>query len=406
LQRVRIGRFYRSMLYETLRDGTTLGIEAMTGHILWKFVTHGPNYTHSAPAADPSAKAIYVPGVDGQVHKLDPASGHEIHAQGFPAKITLIPGTEANESPLNLANGYLYATISGYDGDRAPYDGHVVAIDLSTGKETVFNSLCSSEHRLLGGKSGCGEQRSGIWSRGGAVVDPSSYMKGRVYAATGNGPFDANNGGDDYGDSVLALSPDLSEFYGNYTPSNYLQLGRGDVDLGSTSPAMLPDQGMSQTPWMLVQAGKDAVLKLVNRAAMPGVGNELQLIDLPGALFSSPAVWTDNSGAAWVFLGFPEVVQAYRLETNASGASQLVDIWNASPGSTQKEGTTPVVANGILFIAYDGAIYALNALTGHQLWNSASHGKTIGSVHWESPIVVNGWVYCSDQNHNLTAFSL
>ncbi|MGC1379562.1 MAG: PQQ-binding-like beta-propeller repeat protein [Candidatus Baltobacteraceae bacterium] len=404
LQRVRIGRSYHAMLFETLRNGATLGIEAMSGRVAWRFRTSGPNYTHSAPAADPSGKVIYAPGVDGRVHKLDAANGREIRDQGFPAAITLIPETEANESPLNVANGFLYATISGYDGDRDPYDGHIVAIDLSSGKKTVFNSLCSTKHRLLGG-AGCIQGRSGIWSRGGAVVDPSASMNGRVYAATGNGDFNANHGGHNYGDSVVSLSADLSQFYGNYTPANYDQLQHGDVDLGSTSPAMLPEQASSQTPWMLVQGGKDAVLKLVNRAELPGVANELQLIDLPGELFSTPAVWTTNAGQAWIFLGFPGVVQAYRLETKA-GQSRLVGIWNSSPGQTGKEGTTPVVANGMVFIAYDGAIFALNALNGNVLWNSARHGKTIGNVHWSSPIVVNGWVYCSDESGNLTAFAL
>ncbi len=404
LQRVRIGRSYRPMLFETLRNGITLGIEAMSGRIVWRFRTSGPNYTHSAPAADPSGTAIYVPALDGRVHKLDAASGRDLHELGFPQAITLIPDTEANESPLNVANGYLYATISGYNGDAEPYDGHVVAIDLSTGKKTVFNSLCSDKRRLLGG-AGCAQQRSGIWSRGGAVIDPSTSMGGRVYAATGNGDFDANQGGYDYGDSVVSLSADLSQLYGSYTPADYDQLQHSDADLGSTSPAMLPDQASSQTPWMLVQGGKDALLKLVNRAALPGVGNELQVVQLPQALFSTPAIWTTSSGQAWVFLGFPNVVQAYRLETKA-GRSRLVGVWSSSPGATGKEGTTPVVADGIVFIAYDGALFALNAFNGNVLWNSARHGKTIGNVHWSSPIVVNGWVYCSDESAHLTAFAL
>ncbi|HEV3090597.1 MAG TPA: PQQ-binding-like beta-propeller repeat protein [Candidatus Cybelea sp.] len=404
LHSVRVGRTYRPMLFETLRNGETLGIEATTGTVVWRFRTSGPNYTHSAPAADASGSAIYAPGIDGRVHRLDPSTGREIHAQGFPATITLIPETEANESALNVANGYLYATISGYDGDRAPYDGHVVAIDLSSGKKTVFNSLCSDKRGLLDGTA-CIQQRSGIWSRGGAVVDPAPAMNGRIYAATGNGDFNANRRGHNYGDSVISLSADLSDLYGSYTPTDYTELQHGDGDLGSTSPAMLPEEKSSTTPWMLVQGGKDRILKLVNRAALPGVGNELQLIKLPGALFATPAVWTSNSGQAWIFLGFPDVVQAYRLETD-SGSSRLVRVWNASPGQTGKEGTTAVLANGMVFIAYDGALFALNALNGNVLWDSARHPKTIGNVHWSSPIVVNGWVYCSDESANLTAFAL
>jgi outer membrane protein assembly factor BamB len=405
VQHVRVGRFYHTMLFQTTLSGETFGIEASSGKIFWHFATHGPNYTHSTPAAEPGGKAIFAPGVDGRVHKLKANNGHEIHAGGFPAKITLIPATEANESPLNVANGYLYATISGYNGDGTPYDGHVVAIDIKTGKKTVFNSLCSDKHQLLSG-GGCGSQRSGIWARGGAVVDSDPSMNGRVYAATGNGDFDANTGGVDYGDSVVALSADLSDLVGSYTPTNYKQLQDGDVDLGSTSPTILPQQPNSQTPWMMTEGGKDAVLKLLNRAALPGVGNELQLLDLPGALFSTPAVWSDASSNTWLFMGFSDVVQAYRLETNGSGQSQLVGIWHASPAQTGGEGTSPVVANGIVFVAFDNAIVALNATDGTELWSSATHPKSIGPVHWQSPIVANGWVYCSDQNGNLTGFAL
>jgi outer membrane protein assembly factor BamB len=407
LDHVRFHSVYISMLFQTTKSGETLGIEATSGRIVWKFATHGSNYTHSTPAADPSGKAIYVPGLDGKVHKLNASNGQELHGANFPQRITLIPATEANESPLNVANGYLYATISGYDGDGTPYDGHVVSVNLNSGMRTVFNSLCSEKHGLLGA-SGCSAQRSGIWARGGAVVDPDSSMNGRVYAATGNGDFNANAGGHNYGDSVVSLSADLSSLLGSYTPTDYKQLQDGDVDLGSTSPAMLPTQSASQTPWMLVQGGKDAVLKLIDRAALPGVGNELQLIDLPSGLFSTPAVWTDASNNAWIFIGFSDVVEAYELRTNRSGVSRLVGIWQNSAGSTGGEGTSPVVANGIVFVAFDGAIVALNAVNGNVLWNSAKYGsrKSIGPVHWESPIVVNGGLYCSDENGKLTAFAL
>jgi outer membrane protein assembly factor BamB len=53
-------------------------------------------------------------------------------------------------------------------------------------------------------------------------------------------------------------------------------------------------------------------------------------------------------------------------------------------------------------------LVALNAVNGKELWSSAltsAHGN-IGSIHWQSPIVVNGSVYCSDESGNLTAYSL
>jgi hypothetical protein len=42
------------------------------------------------------------------------------------------------------------------------------------------------------------------------------------------------------------------------------------------------------------------------------------------------------------------------------------------------------------------------------VWSSSqrSAGGSIGGVHWESPIVVKGWLYMSDESGNLTAYSL
>ncbi len=369
-------------------------------------MTHGPNITDSTPAVDPSGLAIYVPGVDGMVHKLSLSKGRELSAPGFPARITQMPSTEKDASPLNVANGFLYAVTSGYDGDATPYDGHVVSVRLSDGKTTVFNSLCSHK-RTLPTPTSCRQQRSGIWARGGAVVDPDASMNGRVYAATGNGDFDADRGGDNYGDSVLQLTANLSQLTSTYTPTDYRSLQLGDTDLGSTSPALLPAQPNSATPLMLVEGGKDAILKLLDRSPLPGVGNELQTLSLPGGLFSTPAVWSDSANHTWIFLGFSNAVQAYRLRTDGRGASKLVGIWQSNPGSSSGEGSSPVVANGIVFVAFDGAIVALDALNGKELWSSSEHrvGRTIGPIHWQSPIVVNGWVYCSDQNGDLTAFS-
>jgi len=425
LDGVESGGISRAMLFQTASNGTTFGVDAASGRILWRFATHatpaggfslprvlraavfGPNVTNSTPAADPSRRAIYAPGIDGFVHKLDAASGAELRARGFPARLTLVPETEKDASALNVANGYLYATTSGYNGDALPYVGRVVGVRLRDGATRIFNSLCSDDRRLAATLT-CAHGRSGIWSRSGVVVDPDPSMHGQIYVATGNGAFNANAGGHDYGDSVLALRAELSARAGSYTPADFQALEDGDVDLGSTSPALLPRQRASRTPLMLVQGGKDKVLKLLDRAPLPGVGGELQRLVLTDPLFSTPAVWNDPAGRAWVFIGLPQEIDAYRLETDARGASRLVRGWHASVGSTARQGTSPVVSNGILFAALDGALVALDARTGRELWSSArrSAGQTIGPVHWQSPIVHNGWVYCSDQNGELTAYAL
>ena len=49
------------MLFITTGSGVTLGIEATTGKIIWKYTTHGPNYTHSIAGSRSIGTAIYAP---------------------------------------------------------------------------------------------------------------------------------------------------------------------------------------------------------------------------------------------------------------------------------------------------------------------------------------------------------
>jgi len=385
-----------SRLFQTAKNGTTIALDVRDGRIVWTFTTQGPGITTSVPAYDSAGKALYVPGVDGFIHRLDPETGHELRTRGFPAQITMAPSTEKDASPLNVANGYLYAQTSGYFGDAAPYVGHIVAIRQSDGTERVFNSLCSSTHKLIAPQS-CPQQRSGMWSRSGVVVDPDPAMDGRIYAATGNGPFDPNEGA--YGDSVLSISADAGRLLSYFTPSNYADIEAGDLDVGSSSPALLPRQANSTTPLMAVQGGKDAQLRLLDRTNLGGVGRALQTIDLGEKLFGAPAVWTDPSRGVWVFIDLGDGVHAYKLATK-NGKTQLVSAWHADVSSSY-EGGSPVVSNGILFVAASFALVALDAENGRRLWSHA-----IGGIHWQSPTIANGAVYCSDQTGYLTAFGL
>jgi outer membrane protein assembly factor BamB len=394
-----------SLLFITARDGTTYAIDAGKGQIIWRFATSGPGITTSVPVADPSGLWIYAPGVDGFVHKLETATGTEVRARGFPVQITRIPQTEKDASSLNLANGYLYATTSGYFGDAPPYVGHLVAIRLTDGSSRVFNTLCS-KLVALPTQTSCNRSGSGIWARAGAVVDPDPSMNGRIYIATGNGNFDANHHGSDYGDSVVALSRDGTRLSGYYTPSNFYALDGGDVDLGSSAPVVLPREARSRTPLLAVQGGKDGLLRLLDRAHLGGVGGEIQRLDIGGGLYSAPAVWREGAGTTWIYLGLASGVRALRTTTDPNGKTRLVEVWSSNAGETP-EGTSPVVSNGIVFIAMNRVIVALDGRTGTRLWTSAQAGagSSIGGTHWESPIVVNGWIYCSDEDGHLSAYA-
>jgi outer membrane protein assembly factor BamB len=383
-------------VYITSTDGTSYAIDKTSGRVLWRFETHGPKITTSVPAYDAATHALYVPGVDGMVHRLDPGTGREERGNGFPARITLAPETEKNASPLKIANGYLYAQTSGYIGDATPYVGHVVAIALSDGAEHAFNVLCSGRHDVIEPQS-CPAQRAGMWSRAGVVVDPDPAMQDRIYVATGNGPFDASNG--NYGDSILSLSRDATHLLGYLTPPNADELEADDLDVGSSSPAMLPRQSDSETPLMAVQGGKDSQLRLFDRTRLDGVHPPLQSISLDSLVFSIPGVWTDRNGTTYVFLGLADGVQAYRLVTK-NRVSRLAVAWHTSL-DLGREGASPVVADGVLLLATNDGLLALDAQTGKRLWRSGE----IGPIHWQIPAVDDDSLYCADENGMLTAFS-
>jgi outer membrane protein assembly factor BamB len=396
----------RDVLYATTRNGAITALDAASGEILWSHHPSGPQITTSSPVTDPSGRFVYSYGLDGRVHKYAAITGDEHKGGGWPVTITLMPETEKGSSALNIANGRIYATTSGYIGDAPPYQGHVVAIDEASGAEEIFNSLCSDQVHLLSAEE-CPSERSGIWARGGAVVDPATDS---VFATTGNGPYDANSsGGHDYGDSILKLDPESLRLIDSYTPVTYRRLEEVDADLGSTAPALLPKVPESKTPLLLVQGGKDGLLRLVDRqnlsgAGEPGrVGGQLQTIKSAGcATFTQPVVWTHDEQTRVIVAGTCGIA-AYLVSTDSGGTTRLRLAWR-----TSDETTTSVLAGGVLFAATDGAVLALDPSTGERLWSSdrESAGGSIGDIHWESPIVINGRLYVSDESGAMTAYGL
>src|SRR2546423_9531987 len=248
--------------FVTTSYGRTLAIDAATGPTLGRFAPSGYSslagsyrITTSTPVADPNRKFVYAASPDGFVHKLSVASGAE--ARGWPVRVTLLPQREKLGTSLNLSRGLVLIGTGGYIGDQPPYQGHVVAINAASGSIAhVWNSLCSNVHRLLNPKS-CAQSDSAIWARSGVVVVPGS---GNLLVATGNGRFDGSR---NWGDSALMLTPTASRLLHNWTPRDQASLEGGDVDLGSTAPALVGNG-------LAVQGGKDSKLRLLSLARLGG----------------------------------------------------------------------------------------------------------------------------------------
>jgi hypothetical protein len=97
---------------------------------------------------------------------------------------------------------------------------------------------------------------------------------------------------------------------------------------------------------------------------------------------------------------------AYTVLTDAQGHSTLHLNYTLADA-----GTSPFMANDLLFVQVLGHIRALEPTTGRKLWESSALNATgrcpgrsqrkFGSndacgLHWQSPIVVNGRVYAVD----------
>ena len=367
----------RDVIFVTTTYGRTLAIAARTGKRLWEFAPKdigsyegSAQITTASPVADPDRRYIYASSPDGLIHKLSVSNGHQVWA----TPVTYDPSHQKITSPLNITGSSVLVTTGGYIGDIPPYQGHVVLIDRATGHRThVWNSLCSDRPGLIHRPGSCHASDSAIWGRAGAVVEPGS---GRILVATGNGPF---NGSTNWGDSVIELSPKL-EPLAHWTPRDEAKLEHDDLDLGSTSPVLLPGG-------LAVQGGKAGILSLLSlKRLIPMRGNgghhlggELQDTALPGRppMFSASTVWT-HAGRTYLYVGTDTGTWAYTL-----GADRRLHVaWSrATPG------TSPVLAGGLLYVfdQVDGRLNICSPTTGRLL---RSLPAAIG--HWNSPIVVGG----------------
>ena len=350
--------YVRGLFVVTTSYGKTIAIDAKSGKIRWRFTPPGyaswagsHQITNSSPVADPSRRFVYAAAPNGRIYKLDARTGHVI----WSVAITLLPPREKLGTALNYSRGLVVATTGGFVGDTPPYQGHVAAIDASSGRLVhVWNALCSSRAGLIR-PSSCPESGAAIWARSGAVVDPAT---GNLLVATGDGHYDGKTY---WGDSVLEFSPDAARLIASYTPPNQAELDSGDVDLGSTAPALIGG--------FAVQGGKDGALRLLR---LPGL-KLVQSLQV-GGLFSAPAV----SGSR-LFVSTFEKTICFRL---AAGRLQVV--WQRD-----YRGTSPVVAGGLLYV-YDpdsGLLRVLRRGTGAPVAQLQA-----GAGHWNSPIVADGMI--------------
>jgi hypothetical protein len=268
----------------------------------------------STPVIDLTSNEIYVVAktkeiVDNvttfyqRMHVLDIGTGAEnLTDRYFGAPITAVtPGTgsgsvngyltfdplvEHQRAALTLSNGMVFASWASHC-DNGNYHGYVMAFSASSLRP--IGVYVSTPNAYDGG----------FWASGsGPAVDADNFL----YVPSGNGLFDVNVGGIDYGDSILRLSwagvmPKVADYF---TPWDQVMLNIYDEDVASGGLLLLPDQPGAHYPHLLVQAGKEGTIDLVNRDDMGhfNPSGDTQIVQtLPGlmnGIYGAPAMWNDN----------------------------------------------------------------------------------------------------------------
>jgi hypothetical protein len=364
-----------------------------------------------------------------QLHKLDLTTGKEMSdspvtisasiagnaCDNVNGTITFNSATQQNRSALLYANGALYIGFASInDAPRCPnaaFHGWILGYNASDIQQRV--SVFNTSRNVSGNGSGPGAF-GGIW--GGALA---ASLSNDVYAATGNGPFNATASVADWGNTYLRLaaSGNTLKVLDYFTPAALFNTS--DLDLGTNTGIVLVVPG--PTPHELIGGGKTGTLYVVNRDKMGKYESSSDQIiqELPSAVgvhtsssptcgstgddcdYSSPAYWNSHIYVS----GVNDHVKEFALTNGKlSGPSSMGAQIFGFPG-----GTATVSANGnnngIVWVVEPGkaVLHAYDATNlANELYNSSQNSArdALGSfVKFAPATVVNGKVYVGTKNH-------
>jgi Abnormal spindle-like microcephaly-assoc'd, ASPM-SPD-2-Hydin len=246
--------------------------------------------------------------------------------------LTLNLQYQNQRAALLLSNGIVYIAWASFC-DYGPYHGWVLGYN-ATSLDKVSTWVTTPNG-----------QRAGVWQSGGGLAADGS---GNVYFATGNGTFDANGGGGDYGDSYVKLSytsgsPAVVDYFTPYTQA--ILGGVLDLDLGSGGVLLLPN-AVTKPQQLILGTGKDGVLYLVDRSNMGNFNpaNNNQIVQsIPGAaakgLWGNTAYW-NMQVYIW---GLGDVLKSFRLDRDLLS---LAPVAEGSQVSAYPSPTPALSSNG------------------------------------------------------------
>lgn len=353
------------------------------------------------PVIDPSTMTLYVVAKTNEngaimhrLHALDATSGAEkfggpvaitgsfTTTKGVVAKLNSLHAM--NRPALLLNNGIVYVAF-GSNGCNDSNYGWVFAYNAATLVQTgIFNTSPDSHY-------------SSIWQSGSGL---SADEQGFIYASTGEGKFNANTGGQDFGSTVLKLNPGTASLADYFTPYNQAYISYHDLDLSSCGTLVLPDQPGSY-PHLLIASGKQGVVYLLNRDNMGkynSTGDTQIVQELPsvvGEIFGAPAYWNQRV----YFAGNSHAIVALGL-SNGTLLTTPVAQSATMPGNHAPVISSNGNTNGVVWANEGAVLYAFNAANLKTLYTTNQSGtrdKLPPLAHFATPMVANGKVYVGTQ---------
>jgi len=168
-------------------------------------------------------------------------------------RIVFNPFLQLNRPGLLLLDGRVYVAF-GSHGDAGPFHGWIFAYNSSDidGPPIIF---CSTPDR--DGEQAPDDPRETIeWNRGGIWQSGTGLAadeQGAIYLSTGDGAWDGER---NFSNSFLKLNERL-EVIDWFTPWNYADLDRQDLDVGSTGAVLLPGK-------LIIGGGKEGKLYVIH----------------------------------------------------------------------------------------------------------------------------------------------
>ena len=422
---------------------TLAAVDADTGKLMWskKFEVDDtkrpkepfwlcPNAQNATPlvhhwGGDLPNNTVFAIASDGKLHSLNVNNGEDRVA---PTQFT--PPFSKSWS-LNSQGSILYtATSQGCGGTKSG----VWAMDFS-----------SPDHKVTFIPSSTGDG-AGVWGRGGVAIG-----KDRIFAASGDGQYDADKG--KFPDTVLGISLADNKMVDYYTPTNRAFITRKDLDMGNMSPAVFTYKNKE----LVAAAGKEGVIYLLDGASLGGADHRTPLYRSPlltnedvsfagRGFWGAFATWEDPKGDRWLFapaLGpaTPETLTKFKMHNgdathgsimafkveDTSGSPVLTPMWMSRDMSVPDP---PAVTNGVVLDVSTGeftgqakesgglfssvervkehtgnaTLYAFDAATGKELYSSGD--QVTSFLHQAGLSVAGGKIFFGTFDGTIYCFGL